>query len=122
MPLDGHVHHVLVSRHQLVPHLHHLLEGEIGFLQIDHDVLQIDIALPGGEILRHLLGGLLRCIYLIDRRLEGQTEIGAFGILRSGSGLTLRHRAGSAQFGEHLFEVAGVDSHALFIANRVPEI
>lgn len=121
MPLNRHVHHVMVSRHQLVPHLYHLLEGKVGFLQIDHDVLQIDVALSGSKILSHLLGGLLCCIYLVDCRLESQAEIGAFGILRGG-GFTLRDRAGSTELREHLFEVASVDSHANFIANRVPEI
>lgn len=122
MPLNRHIHHVLIGRDKFISHLHHLLEGKVGLLQIDHDVLQIDVALSGSEILRHLLGGLLRCIHLIDRRLERQAEISAFRILRSGGRFALCDSAGSAELREHLFEVASIDSHAQFIANRVPEI
>jgi hypothetical protein len=68
------------------------------------------------------MGLLLRGIDLFDRRLQRVGELGPARRRRSGDGLALRDGRGSAQLGEHLIEIAGIDGHALFIAKLVPEI
>ena len=109
--LNLHIHDVVIRRHQLVPHLRHLLERDVGFLQVDHDVLQIDIALTRRKICGHFVGFGLGSTDLIDRALQYRSEVGAIGRRDIAGRLAAGERGCRTEFGEHLVEFLGVDSH-----------
>lgn len=54
--LHLHVHDVVISRHQFIPHLHRRLEGNARLLHGDHGVGQTDRVVAGGKALAQVVG------------------------------------------------------------------
>jgi hypothetical protein len=76
---DLHVHYVMVGRDELVAHLDHFLERDVGLLQRDHHLVQVLAAVAGGKICRHRICLLLRLVDLGNRSLQYLGEVGSTG-------------------------------------------
>src|SRR5882762_7116966 len=68
----------LIRRHDLVPHLHHELKGEVGLFHCDHGAMQVgSVAVQQFRDLA--LGFALRALDLVHGLLKRFHELAAFG-------------------------------------------